>query len=240
MKIIKVDTHKTLSQVCAFMFEEQINKKPNSKICFATGSSPVQTYIELIKKYNQGLLDFSQITTFNLDEYVGIPTTNKCSYHYFMDGNLFNHINVKRENINFPNGNGNVVEEAKKYEEIIKKHGGIDFTILGIGTNGHIAFNEPGSTISDRTREVQLTQSTIESNKIYFDKPSDMPLTAISMGIGTILESKKIVLIASGTSKANAIRDMVLGPVSPECPASFLQLHNDVTVIVDEEAGKYI
>ncbi|WP_025755346.1 glucosamine-6-phosphate deaminase [Mycoplasmopsis cricetuli] len=239
MKIIKVDTSGELANVCADLIENQIQTKPDSKICFATGSSPIETYKKLIQKYKQGL-NFENIITFNLDEYVGLDKTHPCSYYYFMQHNLFSHINVKPDNINFPNNKGDLIINANDYENLIKKHGGIDLTILGIGTNGHIAFNEPGSLITDRTREVKLTESTIKSNNIYFKNPNDIPLTALSMGIATILQSKKIILIAFGKSKANAIKNMIEGPITSECPASFLQTHPNVTIIVDKDAASLL
>lgn len=240
MKTIICKDYEEVSKVAADFFEKQIKEKSDSKICFATGSSPIKTYQNLINKVKENRISFKDVTTFNLDEYVGIPYENKCSYHYFMDDNLFNHIDLKRENINFPEGLGNLMENAKKYEDKIKELGGIDFMILGIGTNAHIAFNEPGSKKDERTREVKLTQSTINSNKIYFDNPNDIPKTAVSMGIGTILEAKKIILIASGKSKANAIYKTLNSPISEEVPSSFLREHKDVTLIIDEDAASLL
>ncbi|QDY86847.1 glucosamine-6-phosphate deaminase [Mycoplasma anserisalpingitidis] len=240
MKTIICKDYEEVSKVAADFFEKQIKEKSDSKICFATGSSPIKTYQNLINKVKENRISFKDVTTFNLDEYVGIPYENKCSYHYFMDDNLFNHIDLKRENINFPEGLGNLVENAKKYENKIRELGGIDFMILGIGTNAHIAFNEPGSKKDERTREVKLTQSTINSNKIYFDNPNDIPKTAVSMGIGTILEAKKIILIASGKSKADAIYKTLNSPISEEVPSSFLREHKDVTLIIDEDAASLL
>lgn len=240
MKTIICKDYEEVSKVAADFFEKQIKEKPNSKLCFATGSSPIKTYQNLIQRVKEGRISFKDITTFNLDEYVGIPYDNKCSYHYFMNDNLFNHIDLKRENINLPEGLGDLVKNAKKYEQKIKEMGGIDFMILGIGTNAHIAFNEPGSKKDERTREVKLTPSTIESNKIYFDNPNDIPKTAISMGIGTILEAKKIILIASGKSKADAIYKTLNAPISEDVPSSFLREHNDVTLIIDEDAASLL
>lgn len=240
MKTIICKDYEEVSKVAADFFEKQIKEKSDSKICFATGSSPIKTYQNLINKVKENRMSFKDVTTFNLDEYVGIPYDNKCSYHYFMDDNLFNHIDLKRENINFPEGLGNLEENAKKYEQKIKELGGIDFMILGIGTNAHIAFNEPGSKKNERTREVKLTQSTINSNKIYFDNPNDIPKTAVSMGIGTILEAKKIILIASGKSKADAIYKTLNSAISEEVPSSFLREHKDVTLIIDEDAASLL
>ncbi|QKT05223.1 glucosamine-6-phosphate deaminase [Mycoplasma sp. OR1901] len=240
MKVIIKENATEVAYEAAKIIKEQINNKKDTNLCFATGNSPIATYKNLIEYYKKGELDFSELTSFNLDEYVGISRENECSYYYFMHDVLFDHINIKKENINLPIGNGNIVENAEKYEQLIKEKGGIDFTILGIGTNGHIAFNEPGSKITDRTREVSLTQSTIESNQVYFEKKEDVPKTAISMGIGTILESKKIILLADGEHKADAIFKMIQGPVTEDVPASFLQTHKDVTVIVDKNAAKLL
>ncbi|WP_406614380.1 glucosamine-6-phosphate deaminase [Mycoplasma corogypsi] len=240
MEIKITKNYDEMSSVAAKMVAKQIEAKKDSRICFATGGTPLKTYQDLIALYKENKVSFKDVVSFNLDEYVGVQETNKCSYHYYMHHNLFDHIDIQKQNINFPNGNGDLVANSLSYEEKIKALGGIDFMILGIGTNGHIAFNEPGSKVTDRTREVSLTKSTIESNKIYFDSEKDVPKTAVSMGIGTILEAKKIILIANGESKAQAIYDAIKKPVSEDCPASFLQLHKDVTFILDEAAAKLI
>ncbi|MBN3534689.1 glucosamine-6-phosphate deaminase [Mycoplasma procyoni] len=226
--------------LAANIIKEQIKNKADSVICFATGSSPIKTYKQLIKMYENKEISFSKVTSFNLDEYIGISKENECSYYYFMHDTLFNHIDIKKENINLPNGNGDIEKNALEYENLIKQKGGIDLMILGIGVNGHIAFNEPGSKDSDRTREVELTQETIESNKIYFESEDQMPKTAISMGIGTILEAKKIILIASGKSKSKAIYQTIKQKITPDVPASFLQKHKDVTIILDQEAAELL
>lgn len=237
MNLRVVKNYDEMSKIGAEIFANEINQKNKINICFATGSTPVGMYSELIKMYQKNEVSFKNVTSFNLDEYVGLDVTNKCSYHYFMDQNLFNYIDINRANINFPDGNGDLVKNASDYEKTIKEKGGIDLMVLGIGVNAHIAFNEPGSQINDRTREVELTASTINSNKIYFDNENDVPKTAISMGIGTILEAKKIILLASGISKAQAILDTIKGPITPDVPASFLQTHPDVTLIIDEAAA---
>ncbi|EFF41078.1 glucosamine-6-phosphate deaminase [Mycoplasmopsis alligatoris] len=240
MPIIYTKDHSEMSKKAAEIIANEIKNHDKINICFATGSTPVETYQNLIKKYNSQEISFKNVTTFNLDEYVNLNPENHCSYHYFMDQNLFNHINVNRHNINFPNGIGNVAQNASDYEKVIKQKGGIDLMILGIGTNAHIAFNEPGSLKEGRTREVKLTQSTIKSNEQYFDHPSDIPKTAISMGIGTILEAKKIILLASGENKAQAIYDSIEGKMSEQVPASFLRMHPNVTFIVDEQASSLL
>ncbi|QGZ97528.1 glucosamine-6-phosphate deaminase [Mycoplasma sp. NEAQ87857] len=240
MKVIKTKDYQEMSQVASQMIIDAINKKNDLKICFATGGTPVGTYANLIQAYDNKQVSFDKITTFNLDEYVNLAIENPCSYHYFMNQKLFDHINVAKSKINFPNGIGNIEQNAKDYEATIKKHNGIDFMILGIGTNGHIAFNEPGSKMTDRTREVHLTNSTIKSNQIYFNDISEVPKTAISMGIGTILEAKQIILLANGVSKAQAIKDTIEGEITSLVPASFLQTHKNVTLIIDQEAASLL
>lgn len=230
-----------VAQKALSLIKNQITKKADSRICFATGSTPLDLYKLLIEDYQKGKIDFSKMVTFNLDEYLGLDLKNEHSYHYFMDHNLFNHINVKRENINFPDVKKYEKEHQNgSYEQVIEKLGGIDFTILGIGENGHIAFNEPGSQEQDITRVVDLTESTINANKRFFASEKDVPRKAVTMGIGTILKSKKIMLLATGPKKAQAIYDTLLKPVSSNCPASFLQNHKDVTIIVDELSAKLI
>ncbi|MEI2462187.1 glucosamine-6-phosphate deaminase [Mycoplasmopsis felis] len=240
MNIIIKDNDDLLADFAADLITSEIQKNPSIKICFATGNSPIKTYKKLIQKYQKNQISFENVVSLNLDEYVGIQPKNPCSYHYFMDQNLFNHINIKRENIHLPNGIGNIQQNAQNYENLIKEKGGIDLMILGIGTNGHIAFNEPGSLLTDRTKEVSLTESTIQSNKIYFNSINDVPKTAISMGVGTILEAKKIILLANSSSKAQAIYDAIKGTITSNVPASFLQTHSDVTFILDKEAAKLI
>ncbi|AIV03444.1 glucosamine-6-phosphate deaminase [Candidatus Malacoplasma girerdii] len=237
MKIIKVKDYQEMSIAGAKIIKEEILKKPNLTICFATGSTPIGMYQALTKMYQHKELDFSKVTSFNLDEYVGLGQSNPCSYHYFMYKNLFNHININKNNVHLPNGIGDIAKNASDYEKLIASKGGIDFMILGLGTNGHIAFNEPGSKIDESTREIKLTQSTIDANKIYFDNENDIPKTAISMGVGSIMKAKKIILLANGIKKADAIHNMIEGPVTSNCPASFLQKHHDVTVIIDTEAA---
>ncbi|WP_334686689.1 glucosamine-6-phosphate deaminase [Mycoplasmopsis cynos] len=214
MKIyIKLDTQRQ-SDFAANIIKEEMLKKPNLNICFATGNSPIKTYKKLIEMHQNKEISFKNVTSFNLDEYVGIKfPENKCSYHYFMQKELFSHIDIKKENINLPNGIGNITKNAADYEKIIKEKGGIDLMILGIGTNAHIAFNEPGSLDTETTREVKLTQSTINSNKIYFNNEEDVPKTAISMGIKSILSAKKIILLADGKNKAKAIYDTIFAKI---------------------------
>ncbi|UUD35680.1 glucosamine-6-phosphate deaminase [Mycoplasmopsis caviae] len=241
MKVFIEKNEKDVALKAYSLISKQLSSKADSRICFATGSTPIELYKLLIENYKSGKIDFSQVISFNLDEYLGLDIKSEHSYHYFMDHNLFNHINIKRENINFPD-----IKKYERdykngsYEKIIKDFGGIDFTILGIGENGHIAFNEPESKQDDITRVVDLTQSTINANKRFFTCESDVPRKAVTMGIGTILKSKQIILLATGPKKAQAIFDTLLKPISQDCPASFLQSHDNVTIIIDEESAKLI
>ncbi|TDV22704.1 glucosamine-6-phosphate deaminase [Mycoplasmopsis mustelae] len=240
MKIIIKENAEQQALYASDMIAKEIKENPNLNICFATGNSPIKTYQLLIKKFQNNEISFAKVTSFNLDEYVGIKKSNPCSYHYFMHQQLFNHINIKKENINLPNGLGNITKNAIEYESLILAKGGIDLMILGIGVNGHIAFNEPGSKIDDITREVQLTHSTIETNKKYFTNKNAVPKNAISMGIGTILKAKKIILLADGINKADAILKAIKGKITSDVPASFLQTHKDVTFILDAQAAKLL
>ncbi|MEE3928451.1 glucosamine-6-phosphate deaminase [Mycoplasmopsis ciconiae] len=236
MKVMVFEDKKQLSLYAADLIEKQINSKNDSKICFATGATPELTYQYLIEKYKNNKLSFKDVISFNLDEYVNLDKNNKCSYNYYMFSNLFNHIDIKKQNINLPESLGDANQNAQNYNTKVIQSGGIDFMILGIGTNGHIAFNEPGSQIDQFTRVVDLTQSTIDSNKIYFEDESQVPKQAISMGLANILQAKKIILLAYGKNKSEAIYQAINQPISAACPASFLQLHPNVTFLVDKEA----
>jgi glucosamine-6-phosphate deaminase len=238
MRVIKVKDYEEMSSVAASMVSGQVMLKPESVLGLATGDTPLGMYQNLINMYEQGTIDFSEVTTFNLDEYYGIPKTNHQSYYYYMMENFFQHININKENINIPNGMAEDIEkECKNYENKIKKINGIDLQILGIGVNGHIGFNEPDVNFEAETHLVMLDEKTIQSNARFFESIEEVPTKAISMGIKTIISSRKIVLLANGRGKAEAVEQMVKGKISPEMPASILQLHKDVTVIVDEEAG---
>ncbi|WGI36709.1 glucosamine-6-phosphate deaminase [Mesomycoplasma lagogenitalium] len=240
MKLIIEKNEDSVAQVAADIIKKEILNNKKMNICFATGNSPLKTYNNLIKMYENKEISFKNITSFNLDEYVGISKENPCSYHYFMHQNLFNKIDINPKNINLPNGNGDIKKNGQEYEKLIVQKGGIDLMILGIGVNGHIAFNEPGSKLESRTREIELTESTIEANKIYFKNKDEVPKTAISMGLATILEAKKIILIATGQSKSQAIFNTIHGEITEKNPASFLNKHNDVTLIIDEKAAKLL
>ena len=237
MKIIKTANYDEMSKKTANIIAAQMILKPNSVLGLATGSSPIGTYKELIKKYENGEIDFSDITTVNLDEYRGLPRTNDQSYYYFMNDNLFNHVNIDKERTHVPNG---MVEDADKecsdYEALIKELGGVDLQLLGLGHNGHIGFNEPSDEFDKVTHCVDLQESTIEANKRFFASIDDVPRQAYTMGIGTIMNAKKILVVVSGADKAEIVKKAFTGPVMPSVPASILQMHPDVTVICDAEA----
>lgn len=237
--VVKVyKTAEEIGRAAASMYAAQVIKKPDSVLGFATGSTPIPTYKSIIELYKEGVVDFSKVTTFNLDEYSGLDGTHDQSYRYFMMQNLFNHINVREDAVNIINGNSGDDEKAcSEYEERINKAGGIDLQILGIGNNGHIAFNEPADYFPNGTHTVKLTESTIEANKRFFNSADEVPKYALTMGIGSIMRARSIILIATGSAKAQAIYDSVKGNITPKCPASVLQLHNDVTFLVDEAAA---
>lgn len=240
MEIIIVDNYQKMSEIGALMIKEQIKKKADSILGLATGGTPIGMYKELIRMHIQDFLDFSNVITFNLDEYVGISRQHPQSYYNFMFENLFNHINIDPKKVYIPNGSeANLQLECKNYEQRITEAGGMDIQILGIGTNGHIGFNEPGSNFHDKTRVVQLSESTLKANSRFFGDISLVPTLAISMGINTILSnSKKIILLAHGSEKAEAVYGMIKGDVCSNNPASLLQLHPNVTVILDVQAAR--
>ncbi|WIV12255.1 glucosamine-6-phosphate deaminase [Proteiniborus sp. MB09-C3] len=238
MRIMIVNDYEEMSKKAAHIIASQIVLKPNSILGFATGSTPINTYKELINLYKNGVIDFSEVTSFNLDEYFELSKDNPQSYDYFMKANLFNHINIDDDRINIPNGmTDNIERECAEYEKKMKEAGGIDLQLLGIGRNGHIGFNEPADHFQSDTHLVQLDDDTIEANSRFFDSVDEVPTKAISMGIGSIMRAKKILLFASGTGKAEAIYDTVKGPITPRVPASILQLHPDVVIIADKEAA---
>lgn len=240
MKVVKLQNAYDISVEVAKIITDQINAKPESVLGFATGSSPVETYKRIIEKYEKGEVSLKNITTFNLDEYCGLPQDNVNSYFYFMKDNLFGKTDVDFGKVNFLSGtSGEIETECEAYRKAIEEAGGIDIQILGIGTNGHIGFNEPSDSFTDGPFRVKLTQSTIDSNIKYFED-GNMPTHALTMGTGDIMRAKKIVLIATGEAKAEAIFKTVKGEVTPMCPASVLQNHPDATIFVDEEAAKLL
>lgn len=237
MQIIKTNDYNQMSTQAAELIASQISNKPESVIGLATGSSPLGTYQSLIALYKKGELDFSSIKTFNLDEYVGLSAENDQSYRYFMEENLFSQVNIKADNVNFLSGTAPSPEaECRRYEKRIAELGGIDLQLLGLGHNGHIAFNEPSSHFARETFMVKLTQSTIDANKRFFTSEDEVPKSALTMGIGTIFKAKKLVVVVSGEDKADIAYETVYGPITPEVPGSILQLHNDVYFIGDEAA----
>ncbi len=241
MLVIVKNSFDALSKEAAKLIAEKIRKKPDLVLGLATGSSPLGLYKELIRMHKEEGLDFSKVTTFNLDEYVGLPPNHDQSYHYFMKKNLFDHINIDERFIHVPHGMAKDIDKfCSWYEKRIKESGGIDLQILGIGANGHIAFNEPGSSLGSRTRIKTLTEKTRNDNARFFETMDEVPKYAITMGVGTIMDAKELVLIASGEGKANAIKASVEGPLTAMCPASIIQMHQKAYVFVDKEASKYI
>ena len=237
MRIIKTKSYEEMSKKAANIIASVVTLKPDCMLGLATGSSPIGTYDELVKKYEAGDLDFSEVTTVNLDEYKGLPKENEQSYYYFMHEYLFDKVNIDPEKTYLPDGtNLNSEEEAARYEALVQSLGTVDLQLLGLGRNGHIGFNEPGDHFEDGTHCVDLKESTIEANKRFFESADDVPKQAYSMGIGTIMRSKKILLVVSGEEKAQALKDSIYGPVTPEVPGSILRFHPDVTIIADEAA----
>lgn len=238
MRIIVDEDYKEMSKTAADMMASQIILKPDSVLGLATGGTPIGFYKELVNLYKQGKFSFKEVKTFNLDEYYGLDKSNPQSYHYYMMENLFKHIDIDLENVNIPDGTAkDIDEECRAYEDKIRKAGGIHMQLLGIGINGHIGFNEPDVKFEAITHLVNLDEETIEANSRFFSSIEEVPRSAISMGIKTIMHSKKILLLAAGSEKAQVIERMINGPITPELPASILQLHPDVTLIVDKEAG---
>lgn len=237
MKIYKAKDYKDMSRKAANIISAQVIMKPNCVLGLATGSTPIGTYDQLVEWYNKGDLDFSEVTTVNLDEYKGLPRTNDQSYYYFMHQHLFDRVNIDPERTNVPNGmEPDAEKECGRYEELIRSLGGVDLQLLGLGHNGHIGFNEPGEAFEKETHCVDLTESTIEANKRFFASADDVPKQAYTMGIKTIMQAKKILIVVNGENKADIVERAFFGSVTPEVPASILQLHNDVTLVGDEAA----
>ena len=226
-----------MSRVTANILSAQVIMKPNCILGLATGSTPVGAYRQLVQWYEKGDIDFSEVTSVNLDEYKGLSPENDQSYRYFMNHNLFDHINIRKDHTFVPNGLEPDSEKAcGDYNQIIRDLGGIDLQLLGLGNNGHIGFNEPGSAFEKETHCVDLTRSTIDANARFFSSLSEVPKQAYTMGIKTIMQAKKIVVAVSGQGKASIVKEAFFGPITPQVPASVLQLHNDVTVVGDEAA----
>lgn len=231
-KWVEAKNYDDMSALGAQYFIDLLKEKPTAVLGLATGGTPEGLYAELVKSYNNGDISFAQATSFNLDEYIGVEPDNKVSYHYYMDEQLFNHVDMRREAINVPKGNvADMDASTAAYEALIEAAGGVDMQLLGIGMNGHIGFNEPGSNFDSKTQIVELTESTREANKIYFDRYEDVPTHAITMGIDTILNSKKVVLLISGASKQEAFDRLRSGELTEDFSASALHKHPNVTII---------
>jgi glucosamine-6-phosphate deaminase len=241
---MNIRIYKDASQIgkaAAAMFVAQIVKKPNCVLGLATGSTPLPTYRSLIEAYQHGTVSFENVHNFNLDEYVGIDRSHEQSYYRFMFDNLFSKVNIPKENVQVPYPASKLPgRDCIAYDAMIEEAGGIDLQILGIGHNGHIAFNEPDSVFSFQTHIVELTDSTIEANKRFFETVDDVPKHAMTMGIGMIMKAREIILIATGKDKAPAVKAMIQDDIDPMCPASVLQLHPAVTVFLDEDAASLL
>ena len=239
MRIYKTKDYEDMSRKAANVISAQVITKPDCVLGLATGSTPIGTYKQLIERYQNGDLDFSEVKSVNLDEYKGLPKDHDQSYYYFMYTNLFKDINIDLDNTNIPNGmEPDSDKECDRSNKVIESMGGVDLQILGLGHNGHIGFNEPGTSFDTLTHTVVLKEKTRQDNARFFDPlGEEVPTEAITMGIATIMKAKKILLVANGKNKADAVYAMIKGPVTEDCPASVLQNHPDVTVIVDRGAA---
>lgn len=235
MKIVVANQEK-LSELIAEEFIKQVNQKANSVLGLATGTSPLGVYANLIKANKEGRVSFKKVATFNLDEYIGLDGSHNQSYRYFMNTNLFDHIDIDKNMTHVLKGTGDYLDYANNYDKEIAKFGGIDLQILGIGSDGHIAFNEPGTSFDSLTHVAELAESTIVDNSRLFNDISEVPTKAVTMGLKSIMNAKKIVLIATGKNKAKAIFNLIKGEISEEVPCSILKKHNDCTIYVDEDA----
>jgi glucosamine-6-phosphate deaminase len=247
MLVVVKKNHREVSREAARVVSERVREKPSAVLGLATGGTPLELYRELIRMHREEGLDFSKVTTFNLDEYIGLPPSHNQSYHYFMREHLFKHLDIPERYIHIPSGMVDVNDIhrinrfCRWYEEQITECGGIDLQILGIGANGHIGFNEPGSSLGSRTRIKTLSEKTRRDNARFFENDIEkVPKYAITMGIGTILDSKIVLLLASGKNKAQAIKNTVEGPITAQVPASVVQMHRRAILVVDEEAGSLL
>ena len=237
MRVYRATDYNDMSRKAANILSAQVILKPNSVLGLATGSTPLGTYKQLIEWYRKGDIDFSETTTVNLDEYAGLSRDDKNSYHYYMKHNLWDHVNIYPEHTHIPDGTAADPDgECLNYDSLIARIGGIDMQLLGIGHNGHIGFNEPGAAFDKDTHVVKLSDMTIEANKRFFEREEDVPRSAFTMGIRSIMQSRRILVIASGVNKSEILKKAFFGPVIPSVPASVLQLHNDVTLVGDDEA----
>lgn len=241
MEVKIFETKEQMGIYAADIIENVMKSKEYPVLGLATGDTPITTYNELIKRYKNGEISFKNVKTYNLDEYVGLPKNDKNSYYTFMHEHLFDKVDIDSENIHIPDGNPADIEKfCREYDREIDDAGGIDIQFLGIGRNGHIGFNEPSDKFTEGTYKVKLTESTIEANKRFFEKESDVPKYAVTMGIKNIMKAREIILMAYGFNKAEAVKNMIEGPVSPSCPASILQNHPNVHVILDKDASSLL
>lgn len=237
MRIVIADNYKAMSRMAADEIEALVASDPSCVLGLATGSTPLGLYADLVSDFESGKVSFKDVTTFNLDEYCGLGADNPQGYRYFMNTNLFDKIDVAGAATHVPEGRGDLDAECARYDKAIEEAGGIDLQLLGLGHNGHIGFNEPCGDFPKGTHVVDLTESTINANSRLFESADEVPRQAITMGIGTIMAARRVLVVASGSDKASIVRKAFLGPVTPEVPASILQFHPDALVIVDEEAA---
>ncbi len=240
-KFVVTKDYEEMSLVAAGIIAQLVAEKPDCVLGLATGSTPIGLYKELVRRYESGELDFSKVKSANLDEYLGLAPEHDQSYRYFMNDNLFDHINIDKANTNVPNGLAEDVDaECARYDELIDSLGGVDIQLLGIGHDGHIGFNEPGDHFTKGTNCTDLTDMTISANARFFASKDEVPTKALTMGCGTIMKAHRILMVISGEGKAEILKKSFFGPVTPEVPASILQFHNDVTVVCDEAAWSLV
>lgn len=241
MRVVVLPDPESVAVFASLEIARQVISNPRSVLGLATGGTPLGAYRQLIDLHREKGFSFSNVTTFNLDEYVGLSPDQPESYRFFMNANLFQHLDIPMEQTHVPRGDArDLRSECEKYELKLEIAGGIDIQLLGVGTDGHIGFNEPGSSLASRTRIKSLTESTRRDNTRFFSCPNDVPSTAITMGVGTILDAKRILLLATGRSKAEAIQAAIEGPITSFVPASALQLHADVTIVIDSDAASLL
>lgn len=241
MNILKFNNEEDFTETGANLIVSLLQSNPKAVLGLATGSSPVGVYARLVEMYRKGIVSFAKASSYNLDEYVGLPEDHPQSYRSFMNGHLFNHVDIDLARTHVPNGNApDLTAECLAYDQMLEENGPVDLQILGIGSNGHIGFNEPDASLSGGTHVVDLLPGTREANARFFDKPEDVPNQAVTMGIGGILKAKQILLLVRGEAKAEAVRQAIEGPITTQCPASLLQSHPNVVVLLDEGAAKWL
>lgn len=241
MNIIIAENYQDLSEKAAGIVAEEVKRNQHAVLGLATGSTPEGMYAQLVKMFNEKKVDFNSVVTFNLDEYACLSPEHAQSYHYYMHQHFFEHVNVRDENIHIPCYNDkNIADSYLEYDRIISEAGGIDLQVLGIGGNGHIGFNEPNNYLHTRTHLIDLSEDTLEANSRFFDSPEEVPRQAVTMGMGSIMDALKIILLASGKNKARAVQGMCTGKITTSLPASLLQLHRDITLLVDKEAASLL